>query len=104
MLATLLRGDGHEVEIAHDGPAAVAAAIRFRPRVVLLDIGLPGMDGYAVAATLRHLRDLEPLTIVALTGYGQSHDPDRARAAGRDAHVVKPVAPEALRALMETVR
>jgi two-component system CheB/CheR fusion protein len=104
MLTVLLQGHGHEVEVAHDGPAAVAAAVRFRPRLVLLDIGLPGMDGYAVAAALRRVPDLEPLTIVALTGYGQAQDRERARAAGCDAHLVKPVAPETLGALLQTVR
>jgi PAS domain S-box-containing protein len=100
MLAVFLSSSGHDVEVAHDGPTALAAAIRFRPRLVLLDIGLPGMDGYAVAKALRAIGDLAPLTIVALTGYGQPEDRDRSREAGFDLHVVKPISPEKLQEMI----
>jgi two-component system CheB/CheR fusion protein len=98
-LAMLLRFWGHEPELAHDGPSAVELAEAARPDVVLLDIGLPGMDGYQVA---RRLRDrLDPRTmLVALTGYGQDEDRRRAREAGFDHHLIKPVDMDALRALL----
>jgi two-component system CheB/CheR fusion protein len=90
MLGHLLRLAGHEVALAHDGPAALAAAAATAPDLVLLDIGLPGMDGYAVAAQLRatgHVRT----ALVALTGYGREDDLRRSRDAGFDHHLVKPI-------------
>jgi signal transduction histidine kinase/ActR/RegA family two-component response regulator len=99
-LRTLLEQAGHTVHEASDGTAGVEAAARLQPDVVLVDIGMPGIDGYEVARRLRerfaHLR------LVALTGYGQSEDRRRARAAGFDEHLVKPADPAALqRALGE---
>jgi PAS domain S-box-containing protein len=88
-LATLLRHAGHEVSVAHDGPTALSIASRDRPRVVLLDIGLPGMDGYEVCRELRRTGH-ENALIVALTGYGQEEDRQRSRRAGFDGHLVKP--------------
>jgi CheY-like chemotaxis protein len=90
---------GHEVHVAHDGPAALEAAQSHAPEVVLLDIGLPGMDGHEVA---RRLRAASPngLEIVALTGYGQEEDRSRSREAGFDDHLVKPVDPEDLRRIL----
>ena len=99
-LAMLLRVEGHEVEAVHDGPSALAAARRFRPQVVLLDLGLPGMDGHEVARRLRQEPDLGPLRLVALTGYGQDDDRRRSQAAGFDAHLVKPASPEALQQVL----
>jgi len=100
-LALLLRLDGHEVRVAHDGPSALEVAASFRPDVVLLDIGLPkGMDGYAVARALRELPGLGETVLVALTGYGQEEDRRRTAAAGFQAHLVKPASPAALRALL----
>src|SRR6478609_6332281 len=81
-LADLLRLWGYEVETVHDGEAAVSAAPRFRPRVVLLDIGLPRMNGYEVARWLRGRPELRDLLIVAVTGYGQESDRARGREAG----------------------
>ncbi len=82
----------HEVEVAVDGPAAIASARRFRPEVVLCDIGLPGeMDGYAVARALRAEHFMDDAKLVAITGYGRDEDQRRAHDAGFDAHVVKPV-------------
>ncbi|MGH7520239.1 MAG: ATP-binding protein [Gemmatimonadales bacterium] len=90
-LATLLRLLGHQVRTAYDGLAALDAAKAFRPEVVLLDIGMPGMDGYEVASKLRQDPTLEGLLIVALTGYGRDEDLRRSAAAGFDVHLVKPV-------------
>jgi PAS domain S-box-containing protein len=89
-VATLLKAWGHSVQMAHNGPAAIEAARHFRPEIVLLDIGLPGMSGYEVA---QHLRDdpmHEGVLITALTGYGQAEDKARSRAAGFNYHLTKP--------------
>ncbi len=100
MLATLLRGDGHEVHVAHDGPEALESARRLQPSVVLLDIGLPAMDGYQVARELRRSSgDRQPL-IIAITGYGQAPDRRKAEEAGFDHYLVKPVPMATLRDLM----
>jgi len=90
LLASLLREAGHEVVVAYDGPTALGAVPAFRPDVALLDIGLPIMDGYDLAAKLRTLLP-DGARFVALTGYGQEHDRRRSRAAGFAAHLVKPV-------------
>jgi CheY-like chemotaxis protein len=88
----LLEVTGHQVEVAHTGPAGVTAALQFRPQVVLCDIGLPGgMDGYAVARALRREPALGSAYLVALTGYGREEDLRLAREAGFDLHLTKPV-------------
>jgi len=89
-LAMLLRAQGHEAVTAHDGPSALAAAIDFRPHVALLDIGLPKMDGYAVAKTMRQQPGLEHVVLVAVTGYGAASDLQLSRDAGFDHHILKP--------------
>jgi PAS domain S-box-containing protein len=94
-LAALLRLAGHEVEAAASGREALAAAERQRPEVVLLDIGLPDLDGYEVAASLRASLGAR-VRLVALTGYGQPGDLERVRAAGFDAHLLKPAGLEAI--------
>jgi PAS domain S-box-containing protein len=99
-LAELLRIWGHRVEVVHDGPSALRAARAEPPDLVLLDIGLPGMDGYEVARALRELPGLGAVTLVALTGYGQDSDRLRSSLAGIDHHLVKPVAPDQLRRLI----
>ena len=99
-LGELLRIWGHEVAMAHDGAAALGAVLEIRPEVVLLDIGLPGMDGYEVASRLRATPGLAGLRLVAITGYGQESDRRRARLAGFDHHLVKPVDLDRLRALL----
>jgi PAS domain S-box-containing protein len=89
-LGRLLEILGHEVSVAHDGSGALAIAFSLRPELVLLDLGLPGMDGYAVAARLREA-GLRPTALVALTGYGQAEHQRRSTDAGFDHHLVKPV-------------
>jgi signal transduction histidine kinase/DNA-binding response OmpR family regulator len=101
-LARLLRLGGHEVKATQDGPAALRELAGYRPQVVLLDIGLPGMDGYEVARAIRTQPGTESIVLVALTGYGQDEDRRRAREAGFDHHLVKPVDPDLLLALLAT--
>lgn len=93
---------GHEVRVAYDGPAAIRLAEEFRPRVAVLDIGMPGTNGYEVARALRERR-IAPITLVALTGWGQESDRRLAMEAGFDYHLTKPVDPEALNRLFADV-
>jgi signal transduction histidine kinase len=99
-LATLLELSGHQVRTAYGGAAALEAAESHRPEVVLLDIGLPGMDGYEVARRLRGGTTSAGVTLVALTGYGQDTDRRRTQEAGFDHHLVKPVNPDELARLL----
>jgi PAS domain S-box-containing protein len=101
--AMLLRMLGHSVETAHDGHSALQAARTFHPEVVLLDIGLPGMSGYEVAKALRAEFGLERHLLVALTGYGQEEDRRKSDASGFDRHLVKPVDPGTLIALLDSL-
>jgi CheY-like chemotaxis protein len=98
--AALLAAWGHEVRVAHSGEAALAAFEAFTPAVAILDIGLPDMDGYALAGALR-ARRTPALRLVALTGYGQQADVARAAQAGFDLHLTKPAAPHDLRRAVE---
>ena len=91
ILARLLRRSGHDVRTAYTGPTALEAAADYLPDVVLLDIGLPGMNGYEVARRLRQDPQLKGVRLVAMTGYGQEADSQLAREAGFDTHLVKPV-------------
>jgi CheY-like chemotaxis protein len=91
LTALLLEVTGHEVRMAHDGPSGLELARAFGPEVVLLDIGLPGMDGYQVAAALRLEEGLEGVRILAVSGYGEERARLRSREAGCDDHLVKPV-------------
>jgi len=95
-LAVLLECEGHCVRIVHDGLAAVDVAIAVLPEIVLLDIGLPGIDGYEVAAQLRAHDATRNAFIIALTGYGQDRDRARSAQAGCDLHLTKPVEPRHL--------
>jgi PAS domain S-box-containing protein len=95
-LALLLRATGYQVEIAHDGLEAIEAAGRYRPDLVLLDIGMPKLDGYATCRRIREHPWGRDMTIVALTGWGQEDDQRRTREAGFDGHLVKPLDPRAL--------
>jgi signal transduction histidine kinase len=99
-LATLLRLWHHDVNVVHDGCAALDAAREQQPEVVLLDIGLPGLDGYQVARRLREEVGLNHALLVAMTGYGQPEDRRRSREAGIQYHFVKPVEPLVLRNLL----
>jgi two-component system, sensor histidine kinase len=103
LVADLLRLRGHEVSVVGDGPAAIQLIVAERPDVALIDIGLPDMDGYEVARTIRdQLADHKP-RLIAMTGYGQASDRAAAFEAGFDAHIVKPAsADKILRALYGT--
>ena len=99
-LALLLQLRGHRVLLAHDGAAGMEVARAQRPDVVVLDIGLPKLDGYAVARELRRLPGMAGVLLIAATGYGQDEDRRRARDAGFDYHLVKPVDPSVLSKLL----
>ncbi len=99
-LAGLLELSGFEVRSAHDGREALDAARAHRPGAILLDIGLPGMDGYQVAEHLRREDCLRDATIIAITGYGEEQAFRRSREAGFDHHLVKPVNYETLLSLL----
>ncbi len=94
---------GHATRLAHDGAAAITAATQFTPDVIFLDIGLPVMNGYAVAQALREMPELDRVHIAAVTGWGQEEDRQRAREAGFDSHFTKPLAPSALEDLLATI-
>ena len=101
-LSRLLALHGHEVRVAYDGAAAMSLGEQFRPRVAILDIGMPGTNGYDVARALR-TRQGDELTLVALTGWGQDADRRRAAEAGFDHHLTKPVDPQTLNILLADV-
>jgi CheY-like chemotaxis protein len=90
-LAMILQLSGHETASVYTAADALQRAADFKPDVVLLDIGLPGMDGYEVAQKMRELPGLRDIRLVAVTGYGRSDDRLRARDAGFDDHLTKPV-------------
>jgi CheY-like chemotaxis protein len=100
MLVYLLTAEGHTVAQAADGRAAVETAGTFRPDVVILDIGMPGMNGYTVAETLRKSSETSSVVLVALSGLGQREDKARAAQAGFDRHFTKPVDVNALRTFL----
>ena len=91
MLVAALSAKGYGVRKAHDGPAAIRVCGEFKPQVALLDIGLPVMDGYELAARLQELPGVNGLRLCAVTGYGQESDRARSRAAGFHQHLVKPI-------------
>ncbi len=99
-MAKILSLQGHDVRIVYDGPSALDAAREHLPRFVLLDIGLPGMDGYEVATRLRQEETVKDATLIAVSGYGHDTDRRRSREAGFDQHLTKPVDPEQLLALL----
>ena len=92
----ILRRSGHEVRLAGDGRSALVAALEFAPNVVLMDVGLPDIDGFSVALRLREDARTRDIKLVALSGYGRERDAARAREAGFAAYLMKPAAPEAL--------
>ncbi len=101
-MARLLKLMGHEVRTSHDGHEALEHAREFEPEIILLDIGLPGMDGYEVASRLRQEEPCKDSLIVAVSGYGQDEDRRRSREAGFDHHLIKPLDHDALISLLAT--
>ena len=99
-MSRLLKLLGHEVTVAHSGPEGIEAAREHRPDFILLDIGLPGMDGYEVASRLRQEECCKDAVIVAISGYGQDEDRRRSKEAGFDHHLIKPLDQEALLSLL----
>ena len=103
-VSMFLRFAGHEVEIAHDGEMALQEAIRLQPDVIILDIGLPKMNGYEVARAIREQEWSRSTTLIAMTGWGQEDDRHKAVEAGFDHHLVKPADPQALLAILAEVQ
>jgi PAS domain S-box-containing protein len=102
-MSMLLSAWGHDARSARDGTEALGLAAEFQPEVVLLDIGLPGMDGYEVARRLHALPGLRNAVLIAMTGYGQEEDRMRSREAGFARHLVKPADPASLRVLLDAL-
>ncbi|HEX3999988.1 MAG TPA: CHASE3 domain-containing protein [Pirellulales bacterium] len=102
-LAMLVRMMGNDVRTAVDGPTALEAAREFRPEVVLLDVGLPGMNGHEVGRRMREMPEAKGAILVAQTGWGQTEDRRKSAAAGFDAHLVKPVDPAALQKILASL-
>jgi CheY-like chemotaxis protein len=102
-LARVLKSWGHLSRVVHNGAGAIEAVIAEPFDVVLLDIGLPGMDGYEAASQIRNQANASGLVLVALTGYGQQQDLHRSKNAGFDHHLVKPVSLDTLRDLLNTL-
>jgi two-component system OmpR family response regulator len=102
-LARMLKIAGHELHVAYDGPTALAVAKSFQPKVVLLDIGIPGLTGYEVARRLKETPETKNATLVAITGWGQPEDQQRSREAGFDYHLLKSVRPETLQHLLASI-
>ncbi len=103
MLGLILGNRGYDVQLAYDGEDALDIATEFDPDLVILDIGLPGLDGYAVARRLRERFKRCDLALVALTGYGQAEDRRRSEEAGFDHHLVKPVTADELETILPAV-
>jgi CheY-like chemotaxis protein len=101
-LCSLLRLFGHEVHAAHSAQEALDQAAQVSPQVVLVDLRMPGMDGFEVARRLRTLPDMERVLLVAMTGYARDSDQERARQAGFDHHLIKPVSFEIVQQLLST--
>ena len=99
-IAMLLQVSGHDVRVAYSGPDALETAAEYQPDIVLLDIGLPGIDGYEVARRLRSHAQLERVKLIAVTGYGQEADRLHSQEAGFDYHLVKPVDAQKLQDLL----
>jgi len=102
LLSMVLEADGYDVRIAHESTQALEIAARFKPEVVLLDLGLPGMDGFQLAQEMRKLDSTASALLVAVTGYGQAGDRQRSHDAGFDYHLVKPVAVDEIHRVIET--
>jgi CheY-like chemotaxis protein len=100
--AMLLSFSGHEVRVAHDGDAALDAVREFRPDVAFLDIGMPGKTGYEVAEAVRAEPWGHEIKLIAVTGWGQPDDRLRARTAGFDRHLIKPIDPAEVDRLLDS--
>ncbi len=103
-MAMMLSIMGHDTRTAHDGESAVETAEAFQPEVVLLDIGLPKLNGYEVAQRIREKPWGAAMYLIAVTGWGQDVDRQRAEAAGFDAHLTKPASPDDIRRLLAGLR
>ena len=100
MLATLLRLDDDEVEVAYDGPSALEAVDRYHPAAVVLDLGMPGMSGYDVARCIRGRHEFDDVTLIALTGWGLESDRRMTAAVGFNHHLTKPADIEMVQAVL----
>ena len=100
-LVLLLKRWGYQTAVDYDGPSALAVALARPPAVVLLDLDMPGMDGYEVARRLRGQARMAEALLIALTGYGEEQDVSRCREAGIDLHLLKPCEPEELRRVLD---
>jgi len=100
MVAEILTLEGYEVRVAHSASQAMEVAVQFAPYVVILDIGLPDEDGFEVARSIKARAELQAMRLIALSGYGQSQYPRRAREAGFERYLVKPVDLDELLALV----
>ena len=100
-LVALLRGEGHEVQYAINGYAAIALGPKFLPQVVILDLGLPGLNGYDVCTRLKREKGFEQTRFIAVSGYNSDADRIKSRAVGCEAHLSKPADPNELLALVE---
>jgi CheY-like chemotaxis protein len=98
----LLELMGHDVHLVYNGQDALEAVAQFKPNVALVDIGLPGMNGYDLARRIREQPRSRDILLVAQTGWGHESDRRRSREAGFDHHLVKPVAPETLQEILRT--
>lgn len=103
VLGMVVQSVGAQVRLAHDGPAALALAREFLPRVIFLDLNLPGLDGYEVARRLRVEPETARSVVIALTGWARSTDEERSLREGFEHHLVKPVEVERVRRILETV-
>jgi CheY-like chemotaxis protein len=103
-MALLLRLQGHVVEIAHDGEEALAAAERFRPEAMLLDLGMPKLNGFEVCQRIRQSPWGAGVLMVAQTGWGQAQDRARTIEAGFDAHLTKPIDPAAVQDMLAALK
>ena len=104
MMALILKMQGHEVQVCNDGVAAVEEAERFRPEVILMDIGMPNLDGYAAARKIRSETWGQDMMLVALTGWGQEEDRQKTRDAGFDHHLVKPANPADIQRILASAK
>src|SRR5207245_11076538 len=102
-ISMLLQLWGYDSRVAHTGQEALSQAVAFQPEIVLLDIGLPGMNGYEVAQCLREQPEFKKTILIAVTGYGQEGERRRSRDAGFDHHLTKPVDPDVLQKLLTSL-